>query len=142
MDRAEKALELRKKGYNCAQSVVCAFADVAGVDEQVLFRIAEGFGSGMGGQQHVCGAVAGAVMVNGLLNSSGRPGNVDSLIKTLGVSRQLTEGFCVQNGTAICKELKGTETGKMIRSCPDCVMDAARLAEAILLENADAAFQN
>lgn len=95
-----------------------------------------------GGQQHICGAVAGAVMVNGLRNSSGQPGNIDSLIKTLGVSRQLTEGFCVQNGTAICKELKGTETEKMIRSCPDCVMDAARLAEAILLENTDAAFQN
>ncbi len=129
-------MELRKKGYNCAQSVVCAFADVVGVDEQVLFRIAEGFGSGMGGQQHICGAVAGAIMVNGLRNSSGQPGNIESLIKTLGISRQLTEGFCAQNGTAICKELKGTETGKMIRSCPDCVMDAARLAEGILLENA------
>lgn len=138
MDRAEKALELRKKGYNCAQSVVCAFADVVGVDEQVLFRIAEGFGSGMGGQQHVCGAVAGAVMVNGLRNSSGQPGNIDSLIKTLGVSRQLTESFCAQNSTAICKDLKGTETGKMIRSCPDCVMDAARLAEKIILKEADA----
>lgn len=54
----------------------------------------------------------------------------------------LLDDFCVQNGTAICKELKGTETGKMIRSCPDCVMDAARLAEAILLENAGEAFQN
>lgn len=129
-------MELRKKGYNCAQSVVCAFADVVGVDEQVLFRIAEGFGSGMGGQQHICGAVAGAIMVNGLRNSSGQPGNIESLIKTLGISRQLTEGFCAQNGTAICKELKGMETGKMIRSCPDCVMDAARLAEGILLENA------
>lgn len=129
-------MELRKKGYNCAQSVVCAFADVVGVDEQVLFRIAEGFGSGMGGQQHICGAVVGAIMVNGLRNSSGQPGNIESLIKTLGISRQLTEGFCAQNGTAICKELKGTETGKMIRSCPDCVMDAARLAEGILLENA------
>ena len=32
--------------------------------------------------------------------------------------------------------IQGMETGKMIRSCPDCVMDAARLAEGILLENA------
>ena len=50
MDRIEKALELRSKMYNCCQAVVCTFADVAGVEEQVLFKIAEGFG------YLVCGA--------------------------------------------------------------------------------------
>ena len=39
MDRIEKALELRSKMYNCCQAVVCTFADVAGVEEQVLFKI-------------------------------------------------------------------------------------------------------
>lgn len=37
-----------RNGYNCAQAVACAFAEEAGVDKATVFRIAEGFGSGMG----------------------------------------------------------------------------------------------
>ena len=39
MNRTEKALELRRNGYNCAQSVVCAFSDAVDVEEEVLFRL-------------------------------------------------------------------------------------------------------
>ena len=132
MDRTEKALELRRKGYNCAQSVVCAFSDDADVDEEVLFKIAEGFGTGMGGMQQACGAIVGAVMLNGLLNSSGEA-NTGSLAKTLGVSRQLTQAFHERNGSTVCKELKGTETGKALRSCNDCIAEATKLVEEMVL---------
>lgn len=132
MDRAEKALELRRKGYNCAQSVVCAFSDTVDVEEEVLFKIAEGFGTGMGGMQHTCGAVIGAVMLNGLLNSSGKA-NSGSLGKTLGVSRQLTQAFQERSGSTVCKELKGTETGKMLCSCNDCIVEATKLIEEMLI---------
>lgn len=129
MDKAEKALSLRKKGYNCAQSVVCAFSDEVGIDEETLFKIAAGFGTGMGNMQHICGAVAGAVMINGLLNSSGQAGAKN----TLGVSKQITQAFSEQNGSAVCKELKGIETGKMLRSCNDCITDAIELVEKMVL---------
>ena len=32
MNRIEKALENHKKGYNCSQSVACAFCDKIGMD--------------------------------------------------------------------------------------------------------------
>ena len=56
--RVEKTLEKRKQGYNCAQSVVCAYCELFGMDESTAFRLAEGFGGGMGGMQDgTCGAV-------------------------------------------------------------------------------------
>lgn len=45
-ERAEKAVALMQKGYNCAQAVACAFAEEADTDEKTIFRVAEGFGSG------------------------------------------------------------------------------------------------
>ena len=45
--KAEYAISLHNQGYNCAQAVACTFCKEFGVDEQELFRIAEGFGLGM-----------------------------------------------------------------------------------------------
>mgnify|MGYP002712395899 CR=1 FL=1 len=39
-----------------------------------------------------------------------------------------------QNGSVICKDLKGVETGKMLRSCDDCVRDAVKFLENVLNE--------
>ena len=135
MDRVEKALELRAKRYNCCQAVVCAFADLTGVDEQTLFKLAEGFGSGMGGQQCVCGAVSGAVMVSGLLKSSGQAGDIDSLLQSLERSRQLTEGFERKNASLVCKDLKIADVEKSYVLCNGYVADAVNLVEEIILNN-------
>ena len=40
--------------------------------------------------------------------------------------------FAEQNSSLTCKELKGVETGKVLRSCPDCIMDAVEIAEKVL----------
>ena len=82
--------------------------------------------------QHTCGAVVGAVMLNGLLNSSGKA-NTGSLVKTLGISRQLTQEFQERSGSTVCKELKGTETGKALFSCNDCIVEATKLVEEMLI---------
>ena len=41
MNRAERAAEYHKKGYNCAQAIVCAFCDKAGLDEETAFKVSE-----------------------------------------------------------------------------------------------------
>ena len=41
--RVEKALENHGKGYNCCQAVACAYADLVGVDENLIFAAGEGF---------------------------------------------------------------------------------------------------
>ena len=59
MSRAEKALELREKGYNCCQCTVCAFAEELDADYKTVFKCAEALGAGMGGMEGLCGAVSG-----------------------------------------------------------------------------------
>lgn len=132
MDKVEKAVKLHQTGYNCAQAVVCAFSEEVGVEEQILFRVAEGFGSGMGGGQYVCGALSGAVMVGSLKNCSGIPGDRKSLENTLAVSRRITQAFHARNGSTLCKHLKGAETGRELRSCDECVADAVKLVKKIV----------
>ena len=46
--KAEKAIAFHDKGYNCAQAVACSFCEEFGIDQEEMFRIAEGFGFGMG----------------------------------------------------------------------------------------------
>ena len=69
--RVDLAIENFKKGYNCSQAVVCAYCDAFGIKEEDAFRMAEGFGGGMGGLGETCGAVTGMYMVLSLLNSKG-----------------------------------------------------------------------
>lgn len=55
----ERVAEIKDKhtrGYNCAQIVLCSYAEELGIDEETLFRISEGFGAGMGGMMQTCGA--------------------------------------------------------------------------------------
>lgn len=132
MTKKEKAIELHNKGFNCAQAVACSFAEEAGVPEEVLFSACEGFGLGMGGMEATCGAVSGAVMLAGFKNSCGDPKNPGTKASTYQLTRALTREFEEKNGSLTCKELKGVETGKMLRSCPDCIMDAVELAEKVL----------
>ena len=47
-NRVEKTIERHKKGYNCAQAVVCTYCDLLNAEEQDAFRMSEGFGAGMG----------------------------------------------------------------------------------------------
>ena len=69
MTHLEKARELRADPVlhiNCAQAVLCAYAQEMGLTEQQAFRLGEHFGSGM---RHgsTCGAVTGALMALGMM---------------------------------------------------------------------------
>ncbi len=131
-NRVEKADELHKKGYNCAQAIACAYCDLFGMDEETAFKATEAFGAGMGGMQATCGAVSGAVFLAGLKNSSG---SIENQTKgaTYKLSKEIVNKFVEKNTSAVCKELKGVGTGNVLRSCPGCIEDAARLVEEILL---------
>ena len=65
MTKKELAIAKRNGKYNCAQAVVCSFSDEIGVDEAVLFKACEGFGSGMGCMECTCGALSGAILLAG-----------------------------------------------------------------------------
>ena len=130
--KAEQAIAFHDKGYNCAQAVACSFCKEFGVDEEEMFRIAEGFGLGMGGMEATCGAVSGAVMLAGFKNSCADPKNPKTKAATYQLTREITRQFAERNHALVCKELKGLETGVVLRSCPDCIRDAVAIAEKVL----------
>lgn len=131
--RAEKATQLHQKGYNCCQAVACAFADQVEMSEEELFRITEGFGLGMGGMRGTCGAVSGAVAIMSLTNSKGSE-YLKNKMDTYKYTRMILEKFEEKNQSSICRELKGVDTGKVLRACPGCVQDAAEILEECLKE--------
>ena len=132
--RIDETVKRHDKGYNCAQAVACTYSDLVGMDEETIFRLTEAFGAGMGNMEGTCGAVSGACMLAGLKNSSGNLELPNSKANTYKLSRAILDEFKNQNGSVICKELKGTETGKVLRSCQDCIQDAAKIAEKILFD--------
>lgn len=135
--RIEKTMDRFKKGYNCAQAVACTYCDLVGIDEETMFKMTEAFGLGMGGMEGTCGAIVGACAVAGLKNSTGNMEKPDSKLDTYKLSREILDHFKEQNTSVVCKELKGKETGKVLRACPDCVKDAAAILEKVLFCDID-----
>lgn len=120
--RVEIAVEKKKHGYNCAQAIACTYCDLAGIDEQDMKKLTQGFAAGIGGSMDgTCGALIGAVNVIGMVNKSPQ--------KTMESASNIITSFKRRNKTTICKELKGIEDGVIKRDCVDCVRDAAQFME-------------
>lgn len=124
--RINTALEKKKNGYNCCQAIVCAYADVLGINEKDLFKLTEGMGLGVSRLKQTCGAVTGMIMVAGFMNSTGNLVTPNSKNSTYNLGNDLAEKFKEQNKTTLCEVLLTTG----IRSCNGFIMDAC-----IILEN-------
>lgn len=123
--RKFEAAEKKRSGCcNCAQSVICTYCDKAGVDEQTALNIGNSFAAGMGNMEGTCGALVGAGVVLGLINKD--------KAKSIKDMRQIMTKFQERNKTTQCKILKGIETQKVLRECPDCVADACEFLEEII----------
>lgn len=134
----ERVAEIKDKhtrGYNCAQIVLCSYAEELGIDEETLFRVSEGFGVGMGGMMQTCGAVTAMFMALGLANSSGDLQACDTKTQTMKKVRELAAEFEKKNGSIVCRELKGIDTGKVLRSCDGCIEDGIRILGEYLLDD-------
>ena len=117
--RKQIAVAKKQSGYNCAQAVLCTYADIAGIDEETAMRLAAPFGAGMGNMEGTCGAITGAGLVLGL--TSEHPSTRQM--------RQIMNKFQERNGATQCKLLKGVGTGEVLRECSDCVADAVEFLE-------------
>ena len=143
MNHSEKAFELFKSGYNCAQAVAVAFCDLTGLTETQAARIASSFGGGMGRMREVCGAVSGMFMVLGLLYGYDDP-KADTEKKQLYTDVQaLAEEFKKDAGSIICRDIlknppadpnpsPRTAEYYALRPCERMVYNAARLMDAFI----------
>ena len=120
MKNSEKTVELHKSFHSCSESVLCAFADEAGLTESQASAAAKPFA---GGRMTKCGAVLAAQYV--LARKFGEGSNKIS---------EFEKKFIALNRSSVCRELKGALTGSPLRSCRGCVSDSAELLEALLCE--------
>lgn len=104
-DRIQRAVELFMQGYGCCQSVVCAFADLYGLDEEMAFRVAAGFGGGVGRMRMMCGTVSALVILAGLERGQTRGEDREGKAACYQLVRELLETFRQRNGSIICAEL-------------------------------------
>ena len=147
MTHAEKAAELFRKGYNCSQSIFCAFCDVTGMDEKTALMLSSPFGGGMGRLRQACGACTGAFMVAGVL--FGYSDTNDNIAKkeTYALVQDIANRFKERNETIMCNELlknlkpdtsptptPRSELYYKQRPCVRFVIDAADILDDIIKE--------
>lgn len=60
------AIENLKAGYSCSEAVLLTYGLQFGLNQELAFKIASGFGGGMGFMGETCGSVTAAYMVIGL----------------------------------------------------------------------------
>ena len=106
-ERAEQAVSNFKNGYNCAQSVYMAYADLFGMDPKTAAIIAAPMGAGMGRLREVCGTVSGAALIAGLAVPCDDPHNLASKTRCNALVQLVAERFRQENGSIICRELLG-----------------------------------
>ena len=105
MDKSEKAKELFKQGYNCAQAVVGAFAEDFGLDMETLMKLSSSFGGGMGRLREVCGAVSGMLMVLNAVEGYTSPTDNVAKMELYAKVQTLAGKFKEKNGSIICREI-------------------------------------
>ena len=146
MDRELYAAKLFVEGYNCAQAVIMAFADVIGMDEKLCARLSSSFGGGMGRMREVCGAVSGMLMVAGLLY--GYDTKDDDAAKKEHYARvqELAGKFGEEVGSIVCREILKNppsdpnptpRTAEFYKSrpCARMVVTAARILDEYIAEH-------
>ena len=105
--RVEQAVAFFKEGYNCSQSVVLAYADLFGLEQNFAAVVSAAFGGGMGRLREVCGAVSGMMMIAGLKYPVSDPADRASKAKLYAVEQGLAGVFSEMNGSIVCRELLG-----------------------------------
>ncbi len=150
--RIQQAVENFMAGYGCCQSVVAAFADLYGMNQDTALRIGAGFGAGVGRLRMMCGAVSGIVTLVGLQCGSVDGSDNKAKAHCYEVVRQLLAKFEERNTSLICAEILANSKCKpvtdshvpdernaeyyRVRPCARKVESAARIfAEYLAIDN-------
>ncbi len=145
-DRVALARENFLAGYNCAQSVLRAFAQPIGLTQEQALLLSSSFGAGMGRLREVCGALSSLLMIEGLLQGYTSPTQIEEKAAHYARVQALAARFRQEMGSLYCRDLLDhpstspmpearTPAYYASRPCLRAVECAARLAQEILLEN-------
>ena len=110
MDKDE-VVELAKsyavEGFLCSESVLLAISEYLEIRNELIPKIATGFGAGLGGRGLVCGAISGAIMALGL--KLGRNTVNKQKMNPYSFAFEFLERFKKEFGHVMCRELTGCD---------------------------------
>lgn len=145
MNKADKAVELFSKGFNCSQAVLTVFAEDFGLDEKLALMIGTQFGGGARNAE-MCGAVSGALMVLGLKFGHFEAGNIEQKSRAYAIAVDYTAHFKELNGSIVCRDLLGYDLTKPVDKaviseknlftdvCPRMIRSAVDLLERVIAD--------
>lgn len=145
MNHVKRAVEYYNNNFNCSQGVFTAFATEMEIDEKLALKLATNFGGGER-KGELCGAVAGALMVLGLLCGHCDSKDIEGKSKAYAVSTEFMNRFIKKNGSVVCRELLGydltkaedklaIEEQKLFRTfCPKMVESATEIVDEMIAE--------
>ncbi|MBR2578086.1 MAG: C_GCAxxG_C_C family protein [Erysipelotrichaceae bacterium] len=84
-------------------------------------KIGSCFCLGMGSMEGDCGALIAIEMLYGLLRYEGK-GQIRE-------SKELYEAFKEKSGSSVCRVLKGTDSGEVLCTCDQCIINAIDILE-------------
>lgn len=146
-DKTKKAEELFLSGFNCAQSVFCAFCEDFGIDFEVGLKMTSSMGGGMGRLREVCGAVSSMFLLVGLKRGYIENNNDEIKANHYKLIQDLADEFKNEFGSILCRDLLGEDRGSYVpdkrteeyyitRPCAEFIKYAAKLTEKIINEKA------
>ena len=134
---------LFSEGFNCAQSIVAAYAPSLGLDREAALKIASGFGGGMGRLAETCGAITGAFILLGL-KFGAAAAEREAKEAVYARVREFAAKFKACHGSLVCRDLLGCDLStpegfalareKKLSStvCPPYIETAAKILEEML----------
>lgn len=144
MNKKDMALGRYRGDFNCAQSVLSAYAEDFDLKDETTLKIATGLGAGMGRMGDVCGAVTGAILVLGMKYGMTDAERQEDKEQTYNFVRKFAEKFSENNGSIVCRELLGcdistpsgfeeaVEKNLMETVCEGLIEDAVAMLEKLL----------
>ena len=106
-ERISRAVDNFMQGYNCAQSVFMAFADLYGLSREQALHVSASFGGGIGRMRLTCGAACALFMLAGMETCALSGPDRESKRANYALVQQLAADFKARTGSLTCSELLG-----------------------------------
>ena len=104
----QRAEQIFREGYNCAQSVFITFAEEQ-MSRDKAAQLASALGGGLAGMRMLCGAVSGMAMAYGMLRGYSNPQASDEKAAEYAAVHEMADEFERLNGSLTCRELLGLD---------------------------------
>jgi C_GCAxxG_C_C family probable redox protein len=143
----KNAKTLAEEEFLCSEAVLLALSKTLGVENNIIPRIATGFGGGIGRHGEICGALSGAIMGLGLHFGRDHPSETAEGKSPYDYSHTMVNRFIARFRHIRCKDILGVDISseegvKQYRQdklweskCRDIIQIAAGLAYDVLDAN-------